>query len=81
MYLCPEEESRVAWKRGQHRAQEFKVESYESVYEDFPGGPVVKNPPMQCRGHGFNPWSRRIPHATGQLSPCTATGGPVISSL
>ena len=23
----------------------------------------------QCRGHGFEPWSGRIPHATGQLSP------------
>ena len=23
----------------------------------------------QCRGHGFNPWSRKIPHATEQLSP------------
>ena len=21
----------------------------------------------QCRGHGFDPWSRRIPHAEGQL--------------
>ena len=22
----------------------------------------------QCRGHGFNPWSGKIPPATGQLS-------------
>ena len=22
----------------------------------------------QCRGHGFEPWSRKIPHATEQLS-------------
>ena len=27
----------------------------------------------QCRGHGFDPWSRRIPHATEQLSPLTTT--------
>ena len=27
----------------------------------------------QCRGHGSDPWSRRIPHATGQLSPQAAT--------
>ena len=26
--------------------------------------------PMQ--GHEFNPWFRKIPHAGGQLSPCTA---------
>ena len=27
----------------------------------------------QCRGSGFDPWSRKIPHATGQWSPCVAT--------
>ena len=30
----------------------------------FPGGgSVVKNPPSNCRGHRFYPWSRKIPHA------------------
>ena len=24
---------------------------------------------LQCRGYWFNPWSRKIPHAMGQLSP------------
>ena len=24
----------------------------------FPGGPVVKIPALQCRGHEFNPWFR-----------------------
>ena len=24
----------------------------------------------QCRGHGFDPWPGRIPHAAEQLSPC-----------
>ena len=24
--------------------------------KDFSGGPVVKTPCFQCRGHGFNPW-------------------------
>ena len=27
----------------------------------------------QFRGHGFNPWSRKIPHALGQLSLCATT--------
>ena len=27
----------------------------------------------QCRGHGFNPWSGKIPHAGEQLSPHTTT--------
>ena len=25
------------------------------------------------RGHGFDPWSGKIPHATEQLSPCAPT--------
>ena len=32
----------------------------------------------QCRGHGFNPWSGKIPHAEEQLSPCTTTTEPAL---
>ena len=32
----------------------------------------------QCRRHGFNPWSQRIPHAMGQLSLWTTTTEPVL---
>ena len=28
---------------------------------DFPGGPVVKTLRFHCRGHGFDPWSGKIP--------------------
>ena len=31
----------------------------------------------QCRGHGFDPWSGKIPHAMGRLSLCTTTTEPV----
>ena len=27
----------------------------------------------QCRGHGFDPWSRKIPHASEQLGKCRTT--------
>ena len=27
----------------------------------------------QCRGHGFQLWSGKIPHAAEQLSPCVTT--------
>ena len=40
--------------------------------EDFPGGPVVKNPPAscQCRGHEFNPWSgNEDPTCLGATKP------------
>ena len=35
----------------------------------------------QCRRHRFNPWSGKIPHAAGQLSPCTTTIKPVLWNL
>ena len=30
------------------------------------------------RGHGFDPWSRKIPHAVEQLSLCATTAEPVL---
>ena len=42
-----------------------------------PGGSAVKNLPANAG----DPWCRRIPHATGQLSPCTTTTEPVLWSL
>ena len=27
----------------------------------------------QCRGHEFDPWSRKIPHSMERLSPCATT--------
>ena len=35
----------------------------------FPGGAVVENLPANAGGHGFKPWSGKIPHAAEQLSP------------
>ena len=32
----------------------------------------------QCRGHGFNPWSGKIPHAAEQLGLCATTTKPVL---
>ena len=41
---------------------------------DFPGGPVVKNPLSNAGDEGSIPgWGIKIPHAAGQLSPCTTT--------
>ena len=44
---------------------------------DFPGG---KESACQWRRHEFNPWSKKIPHAAKQLSPCATTTEPVLSS-
>ncbi|KAJ8798871.1 hypothetical protein J1605_000028 [Eschrichtius robustus] len=32
----------------------------------------------QCRGYRFNLWSRKIPHAAEQLSPCAITTEPAL---
>ena len=49
-----------------------RIKSYlyfKTITLGFPGGAVVENLPAQCRGHGFEPWSGKIPHAAEQLSP------------
>ena len=40
------------------------TESSSMVHE-----PQLLKPACQCGGHGFEPWSGRIPHATEQLGP------------
>ena len=38
--------------------------------EDFPGGPVVKNAGLQCRGRRHNPWSgNKEPTCQGAIQP------------
>ena len=38
---------------------------------NFPGGPMVKNPPSSAEDSGSIPdWGTKIPYAMGQFSPC-----------
>ena len=32
-----------------------------------------KKSACQCKRYGFDPWSRKIPHAVEQVSPCATT--------
>ena len=44
------------------------------VNRDFPGGPVVKNPPSNAGDVGLiSGRGTKIPHAAGQLSPRATT--------
>ena len=46
----------------------------KKLYKGFPGGAVVENLPANAGDTGSIPgWGTKIPHATGQLSPCAAT--------
>ena len=48
--------------------------SYKTDAWDFPGGPVVKNPPSNAGDAGLIPGQgTKIPHAMEQLSPCATT--------
>ena len=61
-------------------------EAYHSPFEDlkigefadFPGGPVVENPPCNSEDKDLIPgWRTKIPHAMEQLNPCATTAGTV----
>ena len=45
--------------------------------QHFPGGTLDENPLANPRGHGFDSWSGKIPHAEGQLSLWATTTEPV----
>ena len=46
----------------------------KGITGDFPGGPVLKNPPYNAGGEALIPGQgTKIPHATEQLDPHVAT--------
>ena len=54
----------------------------KATVRDFPGGPVVKNPPYNAGDAGSIPGQgTKIPHAAGQLSPRATTAEPVCCKL
>ena len=64
----------TSWEMSRNKKTQLK--------RDFPGGPVVKNPPSNAGDLGSIPvWGTKIPHATGQLSPHTSTREPVCRKL
>ena len=44
----------------------------------FPWWLSGKESSRQCREHGFNPWSKKIPHPAKQLNPSTRITDPVL---
>ena len=50
-----------------------KNDENKNKFQDFPGGPVVKNPPADVGDSGSIPgWGTKIPYALGKLSSHTA---------
>ncbi|XP_054942481.1 mediator of RNA polymerase II transcription subunit 10 isoform X4 [Physeter macrocephalus] len=48
------------------------------VFEDFPGGAVVENPPAKAGDTGSCPGPRRSHTLRSNLSPCAATTEPAL---
>ena len=69
-------EGRKEGREGGRRMRREKRRKERRKEEGFPGGSAVKNPPASA-GDGLFPCSGRIPHAMGQLSPCTPAIEPV----
>ena len=48
--------------------------SKQTIYGDFPGGPMVNNPHCNAGDTGsISGRGTKIPHTVGQLSPCATT--------
>ncbi|KAJ8780365.1 hypothetical protein J1605_011629 [Eschrichtius robustus] len=62
---------------GKNAASDTAEAAEETAGRDFPGGSGWESA-CQCRGHGFEPWSGKIPHATEQLSLCATTTEPAL---
>ena len=55
----------------------YWIQLERNEIRDFPGGPVVKNPPAKAGDTGWIPdQGTKIPHVAGQLSLLTTTGEP-----
>ena len=74
------------WNSHQHRVplhdhtEHFKcyLKKKKIPAQDFPGGSVVKSPPANegFRDTGFDPRSKKMPHAAEQLSPRATSAEP-----
>ena len=55
--------------------------SYPKQVRGLPWWHSGQESACQCRGHGFEPWSGKIPHAMEQLNPYATTTEPALWSL
>ena len=78
--------SACTWRKRARKRKEEEVGgggvgglSHVSFYKNIRGLPWWRSgweSACQCRGHGFEPRSGKIPHAAEQLSPCATTTEP-----
>ena len=64
------------FKNDPHQKKKI-LKKRKEISGGFPGWCSGWESVCQCREHGFEPRSGKIPHAVEQLSPCTTTTEPV----
>ena len=52
---------------------------FNEAFNTFPWWHRRQESAGQCRGHRFDPWSGKIPHASEKLSLCAATSKARVS--
>ena len=50
-------------------SEENTIQMFKKTEKGLPWWRSGWEPACQCRGHGFEPWSGKIPHAAEQLGP------------
>ena len=59
-----------------HKAPDGKIINFKDICSGLPWWCSGWESACQCRGHGFEPWSGRIPHTAEQLGPWATTTEP-----
>ena len=68
---CAATKTRHSQINKQNKKQNKTKNRYTKTIRNFPGCPVVKNPPSNAGDMGLIPGrGTKIPHTLGQLSPC-----------
>ena len=71
--------SRPPWVYGMQREEDARCSERKEGQKQSTGLPWWRSgweSACRCRGHGFEPWSGKIPHAAGQLGLCATTTEP-----
>ena len=82
---CPELEWLVGgwggrWARLKTREKNLNLIRLKVIGLGLPWWLAGKESSCQCRRHGFNSWSMKIPHATEPLSLCSSTIRPALET-
>ena len=74
-WMCPKTDN-TEWQQHVEEWQHLDNYTFKNTQSGLPWWRSGWESACRCRGHGFEPWSRRIPHAAKQLGPWATTAEP-----